>query len=70
MMQPPIILQVIPALETGGAERTAVDIGDAIVARGWTSIVTSGGGRMLDRLTAGGSEHVELPLNTKNPITI
>lgn len=70
MMQPPKILQVIPTLETGGAERTAVDIGNAIVAHGWTSIVASAGGRMLDRLTAGGSRHVTLPLSSKNPITI
>ena len=34
MMQPPKILQVIPTLETGGAERTAVDIGNAITAHG------------------------------------
>ena len=69
-MQQPKILQVIPALETGGAERTALDIGEAIVARGWTSIVASAGGRMLDQLIAGGNRHVQLPLDSKNPITI
>lgn len=70
MMQPPKILQVIPTLETGGAERTAVDIGNALTAHGWTSLVASAGGRMLDRLTAGGSRHITLPLDSKNPITI
>ncbi|MEP1207183.1 MAG: glycosyltransferase family 4 protein [Rhizobiaceae bacterium] len=70
MMQQPKILQVIPALETGGAERTALDIGDAILARGWESIVASAGGRMLDPLIARGNRHVEFPLSSKNPFTI
>ena len=69
-MQQPKILQVIPALETGGAERTALDIGDAIIAHGWTSIVASSGGRMLAKLTAAGNQHVQLPLDSKNPFVI
>ena len=69
-MQQPKILQVIPTLETGGAERTALDIGDAIVNRGWTSIVASAGGRMMDQLLASGNQHVQLPLSSKNPWTI
>lgn len=69
-MQQPKILQVIPALETGGAERTALDIGEAIIARGWTSIVASAGGRMMDKLILAGNQHVQLPLSSKNPITI
>ncbi len=69
-MQPPKILQVIPALETGGAERTALDIGDAIVAKGWNSLIASSGGRMLDQLMASGNQHFPLPLNSKNPFTI
>lgn len=66
----PTILQVVPALETGGAERTAVDIGDAIVARGWTSLVASAGGRLVAKLEAGGSRHIALPLVSKNPLTL
>jgi glycosyltransferase involved in cell wall biosynthesis len=70
MMQQPKILQVIPGLHTGGAERTAFDIANAIVDRGWTSIVASSGGRMLDGLIANGSRHETLPLGSKNPVTI
>ncbi len=69
-MQPPKILQVIPALETGGAERTALDIGDAIIAKGWTSLIASSGGRMIDQLTDSGNQHYLLPLSSKNPFTI
>ncbi|MEM9108224.1 MAG: glycosyltransferase family 4 protein, partial [Pseudomonadota bacterium] len=39
-------------------------------AHGWTSLVASAGGRMLDRLTSGGSRHIKLPLDSKNPLTI
>ena len=64
------ILQIIPELQTGGAEQTTLDIGQALVSREWASYVASAGGRMVDRLTSGGSHHIELPLNSKNPYTI
>jgi len=66
----PTILQIVPALETGGVERTAVDIGEVIVGRGWTSLVASAGGRLVAQLKTGGSQHITLPLDTKNPLTI
>lgn len=66
----PTILQVVPGLETGGAERTAVDIGNAIVERGWTSLVASAGGRLVEQLEEGGSRHISLPLESKNPLTL
>lgn len=69
-MQHAKILQVIPGLHTGGAEQTALDIGDAVVAEGWQSVVASAGGRMLERLTDGGSKHVEMPLDSKNPFVM
>jgi len=69
-MPQPTILQVIPALDTGGAEQTAIDLGRALVERGWVSMVASSGGRMLDTLRKTGSEHIDMPLNTKNPYAI
>ncbi len=70
MTQHPTILQVIPGLHTGGAERTALDIGEAIVNKGWRSLVASAGGRLLPDLLEQKSEHFSLPLDSKNPITI
>ena len=70
MTQIPTILQVIPGLHTGGAERTAVDIANAVVQRGWKSIVASAGGRLLPQLMETGSEHIILPLESKNPFVI
>jgi len=59
------VLQLVPALDAGGAERSAVEIGRALVAAGHRSIVVSRGGRMVARLVAEGSEHVEMPIAEK-----
>ena len=64
------ILQAIPELETGGAERTTVDITRAIVEAGGKAIVASLGGRLEAELTAAGGYLERLDMATKNPITI
>lgn len=61
------ILQIIPDLDTGGAERTTVEIAGAIVAAGGRAIVLSEGGRMEAELAATGGELVRFPAATKNP---
>ncbi|RAH99601.1 glycosyl transferase [Acuticoccus sediminis] len=68
--RPMTILQVIPQLETGGAERTTLDIADALVKRGDRAIVVSEGGRMLPELEAMGAEHVTMPVSTKQPFAM
>ena len=60
------VLQLLPALDAGGAERSAVEIGRALVAAGHRSIVVSSGGRLVAGLVAEGSEHVELPIAKKS----
>ncbi|WP_342234998.1 glycosyltransferase family 4 protein [Inquilinus sp. OTU3971] len=64
------ILQVLPALGTGGAERGCVDVAAAIEAAGGKALVASAGGAMLRDLARTGAEHVALPLAGKNPLTI
>jgi glycosyltransferase involved in cell wall biosynthesis len=63
------VLQVIPELETGGAERTTIEVAEALVRAGHTALVASQGGAMVAELEAVGGEHVSLPLATKNPLT-
>lgn len=63
----PTILQIIPELETGGAELSAIEIAEAVVRTGGRAIVLSQGGRMADRLAASGAELVTFPAATKNP---
>ncbi len=64
------VLQVIPALNEGGAERTVIDVSEALVAAGHQSIVVSSGGRLIERLLSIGATSIELPVHSKNPITI
>ena len=69
-MTVPTILQVLPALETGGVERGALQIAAATVKAGWNAIVASAGGTMVRELERSGARHVTLPLDTKNPFVI
>ena len=64
------LLQVIPELETGGAEQTALDVSAAVVRVGGRSIVASRGGRMNARLAEAGGQLLTMDLKTKNPIKI
>ncbi|MEZ5838333.1 MAG: glycosyltransferase family 4 protein [Geminicoccaceae bacterium] len=72
-MQPqarPAVLQVLPALESGGAERGTLQIAKALVDNGWNAIVASSGGRLVRELVATGASHIELPVDSKNPVVI
>lgn len=66
----PVILQILPALETGGVERGTLEISKALVDKGWTSIVVSAGGRLVPRLELNKGKHITLPVNSKNPFVI
>lgn len=67
MQHRPTILQIIPRLDTGGAELSAIEITDAIVRGGGRAIVATEGGRMADRITAAGGELLIMAAGTKNP---
>lgn len=64
----PTILQIVPSLNIGGAERTTVDMARAIVEAGGRAIVVSSGGRLQDELAAVGGEHIDMAVQSKNPI--
>lgn len=64
------ILQLIPELDAGGAERTTIDVAEAVVAAGGTALVASLGGRMEGELAAAGGELIRLDMKSKNPLTI
>ncbi len=66
----PAILQVVPSLELGGAERTTVDIARAIVEAGGRALVASSGGGMLKELEALGASHFDMGVHSKNPIVM
>ena len=64
------VLQVLPALESGGVERGVLEVAERLVAAGHRSLVISGGGGMVTELTSRGSEHFEKSLGTKSPLTV
>ena len=66
--RPPTILQIIPRLDTGGAELSAIEITEAIVRGGGRAMVATEGGRLADRITASGGTLVPFPASTKNPL--
>ena len=66
----PAVLQVLPALVTGGVERGTADVSAALVQAGWRSVVVSSGGPMVHEIERAGGLHVTLPLDSKNPLVI
>ncbi|MEZ5896698.1 MAG: glycosyltransferase family 4 protein [Parvularculaceae bacterium] len=64
------VLQVIPALDAGGAERSTVEITRAIVDAGGRALVASAGGRLVRDVEAAGGEVVIMPVQSKNPLTM
>lgn len=64
------VVQLVPALHSGGAERSTLEIAKALVEAGHRSIVVSAGGRLVEQLEAEGSEHVTLPIGHKSLRTL
>ncbi|MCQ8240339.1 glycosyltransferase family 4 protein [Rhizosaccharibacter radicis] len=66
----PRVLQVLPALQSGGVERGTIEMARAIADAGGTPFVASAGGRMVPLLDRIGAVHLPLPLASKDPLTI
>ena len=66
----PTILQIIPQLDTGGAERSTIEMAEAVARSGGRALVASQGGRMESALSAAGGELVRFPAATKNPLKL
>jgi glycosyltransferase involved in cell wall biosynthesis len=61
---------MLPALDSGGVERGTVELGRSLAQRGHRSLVMSAGGRLMDRLTTDGSDHLTWPVGSKNLVTL
>jgi len=66
----PTILQIIPRLDTGGAERTTIEMTQAITAAGGRALVVTEGGRMVPQVTEAGGEVMTFNAGTKNPLSM
>ena len=63
------VLQLLPALDSGGVERGTLEIARALVAAGHESVVLSKGGRLVEQLQREGSRHIARDLGRKSPAT-
>ncbi|HEY1614009.1 MAG TPA: glycosyltransferase family 4 protein [Rhizomicrobium sp.] len=66
----PAILQIVPALDSGGAERSTIEIAEALSREGFAPLVASAGGRMVGELERAGGEWIAAPVNTRSPLGI
>jgi glycosyltransferase involved in cell wall biosynthesis len=64
------ILQLIPRLDAGGAERTTIDVAAGLVAAGARALVASEGGRLTSELQAVGGVFIPFRAATKNPLVM
>ncbi len=66
------VLQVIPQLDAGGAERTTVEVAEALVAAGVRALVASEGGRLAEEIVGLGenAQLITMPVASKNPATM
>lgn len=67
---PAVVLQIIPHVNMGGAERSCVDVVSAIRDAGGEAIVVSNGGVWVSEIIRQGGKHIQLPVHSKNPFTI
>ncbi|MGI9391929.1 MAG: glycosyltransferase family 4 protein [Parvibaculales bacterium] len=61
------ILQIIPALDAGGAEATTLEIAAMLVKKKHKAVIVSSGGRLVGKLQKG-AVHICLPVHSKNPL--
>lgn len=65
-----VVVQLLPALASGGVERSTLEIADALVSAGHRALVVSAGGRLVPRLEALGAEHITLDIGRKSLLTL
>ncbi len=64
------ILQVLPALESGGVEQGTLELAEFLSQQGLRSSAASSGGTLVECLSKFDVEHFKLPLASKNPLHI
>jgi glycosyltransferase involved in cell wall biosynthesis len=68
--RPPAVLQILPGLVSGGAERGTIELAGALVEAGWISYVASSGGPLEHDIARAGATHLTLRLASKNPLVM
>jgi len=64
------VAQLLPALQSGGVERSTLEIAQALVSAGHRALVVSAGGRLVPALEAVGAEHIAIDIGRKSLLTL
>lgn len=64
------ILQILPAMNTGGVETGVVDLSRKLIEAGHKTVVVSSGGVLVEKLISAGVKHYCLPVGRKEPLTV
>lgn len=64
------VVQLLPALQSGGVERSTLEIAAALVRAGHRAVVVSAGGRLVQSLLDAGGEHLTLEIGRKSLLTL
>jgi glycosyltransferase involved in cell wall biosynthesis len=60
------VLQLLPALESGGVEHATLELAHALMQHGHRALVMSAGGRLVPALIETGAEHFAWPIGIKS----
>ena len=63
-------MQLLPALDAGGVERSTLEITQALTRAGHRALVVSAGGRLVPELEAAGGIHLPLDIGRKSLLTL
>ena len=64
------LLQIIPSLDSGGAEQGTVDVANFIGEKDMGSFIVSNGGDMLKLLNRRKTNYLKVPVHSKNIFTM
>jgi glycosyltransferase involved in cell wall biosynthesis len=64
------VLQILPALDSGGVERGTLEISQYLAQQGHRSLVMSAGGRLVEQLSREGGEHHAWDIGRKSLLTL
>ena len=64
------VVQLLPALNTGGVERGTLETAKALIASGHRAYVVSDGGTLVGALEREGGIHIQMPIGRKRLSTL
>lgn len=68
--RPLTVVQLLPALDGGGVERSTVEMAQALVRAGHRAVVISAGGRLQPLIEQAGARHIRLDIGGKSLLAL